>query len=372
MRHFLRFLVGGFVALTSLAAAAQTVRVGVMLPLHDDNGDGKRMVEYYRGILLACDQLKREGVSIDLHAWNVPENADIRTTLLQDGADKCNLIFGPLYTPQVEELGKFAKAYGAKVVIPFSINSDEVKTNPQVFQVYQSPEELDKMAIAQLGYRFKDYHVVFVDCNDSTSRKGPFTVGLRTLLEGKKIDFNITNLNTPEESFVKAFRLDKPNLVVLNSGRSPELTKALDKLDELTQKNQNLDVSLFGYNEWLMYEKQNLERYYKYNTFIPSYYYYNVVSSKTQQLEQEYRKWFHTSMNNNYLPRFAITGYDHAMFFVKGIARQGADFKGTEPDKNALQTRLRFEPASKRGGMQNKNFILVHYNKNRSISTIAF
>lgn len=34
---------------------ANTVNVGVMLPLHDVDGDGKRMVEFYRGILMACE-----------------------------------------------------------------------------------------------------------------------------------------------------------------------------------------------------------------------------------------------------------------------------------------------------------------------------
>lgn len=54
------------------------IRIGVMLPLHDDNGDGRRMVEYYRGVLMACDSLKKNGISVDIHAWNVPEDADIK------------------------------------------------------------------------------------------------------------------------------------------------------------------------------------------------------------------------------------------------------------------------------------------------------
>ena len=41
------------------------IRVGVMLPLHNENGDGKRMVEYYRGVLMhlyryTCMELSRE------------------------------------------------------------------------------------------------------------------------------------------------------------------------------------------------------------------------------------------------------------------------------------------------------------------------
>ena len=46
------------------------IRLGVMLPLHDINGDGRRMVEYYRGVLMACDSLKKLGISVDVHAWN--------------------------------------------------------------------------------------------------------------------------------------------------------------------------------------------------------------------------------------------------------------------------------------------------------------
>ena len=44
------------------------IRLGVMLPLHDINGDGRRMVEYYRGILMACDSLKKLGMPVDVHA----------------------------------------------------------------------------------------------------------------------------------------------------------------------------------------------------------------------------------------------------------------------------------------------------------------
>ena len=60
----------------------RAIRVGVMLPLHDINGDGKRMVEYYRGILMACDSLKKKGLSIDVHAWNAAEDADMSPTAL--------------------------------------------------------------------------------------------------------------------------------------------------------------------------------------------------------------------------------------------------------------------------------------------------
>ena len=61
---------------SSSSSTTDAIRVGVMLPLHYNDGDGRRMTEYYRGILMACENLKREGFSVDIRAWNVDINAD--------------------------------------------------------------------------------------------------------------------------------------------------------------------------------------------------------------------------------------------------------------------------------------------------------
>src|SRR5574344_1713570 len=182
-----------------------SISVGVMLPLHNVDGDGRRMIEYYRGILMACDQLKSEGYNIDIHSWNVPLDADIKQTLLNDYANKCDLIFGPLYSKQVKPLSDFCKAYNIKLVIPFSITGNDVDYNQNIFQVYQDNTRFNSSAITAYIERFSDSHPVFIDCNDSTSRKGDFTSGWRKALDAKKIPYNITNLKSADESFAKAF-----------------------------------------------------------------------------------------------------------------------------------------------------------------------
>ena len=85
------------------------VRVGVMLPLHNVDGDGQRMVEYYRGVLMACDSLKAQGIKTHVQAWNVPIDANVATTLADPAAAKCDIIFGPLYTPQVKPIADFCR-----------------------------------------------------------------------------------------------------------------------------------------------------------------------------------------------------------------------------------------------------------------------
>ena len=357
---------------TIVAKKANTVNVGVMLPLHDIDGDGKRMVEYYRGILMACEQLKQQGISTNIHAWNVPIDADIRTTLVQEGANSCDLIFGPLYTKQVAPLADFCKSYGIKMVIPFSINGDNVERTKEIFQVYQAPESLNDATIKAFLNRFKNVHPIFVDCNDTTSRKGNFTFGLRKELEKRKIAYNITNVNSSLDYFAKAFVPSKQNVVVLNTGRSPQLTQVLNKLDEFSAKYPGAVVSLFGYTEWLMYAKYNLDRFYKYDTYIPSTFYYNANSAKVIDLERRYNTWFHQPMQVA-MPRFAITGYDHAMFFIQGVNKYGKDFTGDKSQVNyqPVQTPLHFEK-TKKGGYRNQVLQLIHYTFNRQIEAVTY
>lgn len=358
------------------AKAAESVhaplRIGVMLPLHDVDGDGRRMVEYYRGVLMACDELRGEGVSTDVRAWNVPIDADIRQTLLQEGANGCDLIFGPLYTKQVAALGNFCRTYGIKLVIPFSINGDEALTNPQVYQVYQSPDALNNAAIDAFMERFPKAHPIFVDCNDTTSRKGVFTFGLRNRLEKKGVKYSITNLKSSEELFAKAFSRTQPNVVILNTARSPELNVALAKLNGLTASVPGLKISLFGYTEWLMYVNNYLDYYYRYDAYIPTTFYYNPLSEATKRFEAGYRRWFHADMMYA-LPRFAITGYDQAQFFIRGLHKKGKAFDGGfgTPGYTPVQTPLNFKRYAS-GGFQNEAFMLVHYTPAETIEAINY
>ena len=349
----------------------KAVKVGVVLPLHNIDGDGRRMTEYYRGLLMACNDLKRLGISVDIKACNMPIDGNIYQLLYQNDLSDRDVIFGPLYTKQVKPLADFAKSHNIKLVIPFSINGNDVISNKEIFQVYQSPAFFYNEVARHFSYRFSNYNVVIVDCNDKTSDKGVFTSALRRTLEQRGSNYNITNVSSSSEMFAKAFSHTKPNMVVLNTARSPELTKVIEKLDELKASSPSLALSLFGYTEWLMYVKYNKEKFFNYDTYIPTCSFYNQYSTKVKLLENKYLSWFKSDMQD-YLPRFAITGYDHAMFFIRGINKEGAKFNGSNADSDALQVPLRFSRTASGGGYQNTAFMFVHFNRNKSISTINF
>ena len=303
---------------SSAGIADRPIRLGVMLPLHDINGDGRRMVEYYRGVLMACDSLKKLGISVDVHAWNAAEDANIPQLLTDPAAANCDLIIGPLYSKQMDVMSDFVAKHDIQLLIPFSINAPQLVDNRHIFQVYQTPTEQNESAITHFLQKFKDYHPVFIDCNDSTSRKGTFTASLRRQLEQRGITYNLTNLKSEESNFVKAFSTTQPNVVILNTGRSPELGIAFSKINGMKVNHPDLDIT-------------------------------------------------------NALPRFAITGFDHVYFFLRGLHKYGKFFNGSAGTSSYphVQTPLVFERYGN-GGMRNKTMMFVHYRPDMVIETIRF
>ena len=357
-----------------VAPIKTSLDIGVMLPLHNVDGDGRRMIEYYRGLLMAVEKLKADGISINVRAWNVAQTDDINTTLIQQGADKSDIIFGPLYSKQVKALGDFCKKNKIRMVIPFSINGDEVERNEFIYQVYQPAETFNQKSVTSFIDRFSNCHPIIIDCNDSTSNKGTFTYALRKKLEERGIQYSITNLRSSIEMFEKAFSTTKRNVVILNTGRSPELTQTMHKLDALLAHSPGYMISMFGYTEWQMYEKynQNQTYFHKYDVYIPSSYFFNEQSGYIQSFQNAYKSKFGVDMMNA-LPHFALTGYDQGVFFIGGVYRFKGQFYGARNQiyNTSLQTPYHFSKTPN-GGFRNEAYLLVHYQKNGGIETISY
>jgi hypothetical protein len=351
----------------TLSLAAQTVKIGVMLPLHDENGDGRRMVEYYRGVLMACDSMKMTGMSIDVKAWNLAENANVNAVLSDPDAAKCDLIIGPLYSKQVKPLSDFVKRYDIKLMIPFSIEAPEVYQNRNIFQVYQNANTYTEAVALRFVNLFKDYHPVIIDCHDNESTKGLFTSTLRRIMDNRSMTYNLTSLRSTEEQFARAFSTNQSNVVVLNTARLPQMIQAFTMMNKLRDQHPELKITVMGYTEWMKYAKQHADNFYKYDVYIPTNYFYNPLTSSTKRIEQKYRWNFHEDMQES-LPRMGITGFDHAQYFLRGLRRYSKQFTGEAGSVTyaAAQTPLQFSRIGN-GGMQNHTLLFVHYMPERRI-----
>ena len=73
------------------------------------------------------------------------------------------------------------------------------------------------------------------------------------------------------------------------------------------------------------------------------------------------------------LPRFALTGFDHAYFFIRGLHKYGMTFDGAAGRFGypPVQTPLKFERVGN-GGLQNKAYMFVHYMPDQKIEAVNY
>ncbi|MBR2235550.1 MAG: LysM peptidoglycan-binding domain-containing protein [Prevotella sp.] len=350
----------------------RAIRMAVMLPLHDVNGDGRRMVEYYRGLLMACDSLKHEGISVDIHAWNTPDDADIAPTLAKAEAVHPDIIFGPLYSKQMEQLSNFCRKQGTMMVIPFSINAPQIASNSHIFQVYQAPEGQNESTARRFAEWFNSYNPIIVDCDDPNSTKGAFTNALRQQLSAHNMRFSLTSLQSASNLFASAFSTQRPNIVVLNSARAEDMKVLFVKLKDLTAANPGVMVSVFGFTEWLPLIDSQQSNFHKYDVYLPTPAYPGMSPALSLNLTAKYRSNFKRDMIA-FTPPLALTGFDHALFFLRGLHKYGASFDGAASrfGYQPVQTPLKFEHLPG-GGYQNRGFMFVHFKPNGQIETISY
>lgn len=351
----------------------RSIRMGVMLPLNDQNGDGRRMTEYYRGLLMACDSLRREGISVDVYAWDTPQGSDINATLQKPEAARCDIIVGPLYSSQMEQLSAFCQQHSIMLVIPFSINAPQQASNNHIFQVYQEPLELMQSTARRFVEWFQTSNPIIVDCGDPNSTKGPFTAALRQQFDSRGMRYVLTSLSTVDGSFASAFSMQKQNVVVLNSARVDDLRIAFVKLRNLQNNNPGLRISIFGYPEWMEVADSELANFHRFDMYLPAPYFTNLASPAYIQMASRYRTYFNQAMQSS-MPRFAMTGFDHGLFFMKGIHTFGASFDGAAGrlSMQPVQTPLKFERVGAAGGYQNRAFMFIHYKTDNQIESLNY
>lgn len=352
------------------------IKVGVMLPIHLDNSEGERMVEYYQGLRLALDSLTKKNINVELSTWNLAKDSSVVKVISDPRAYALDLIIGPLYSAQLPQLSQFCKTNGIRLFVPFSIEGGDLDYNPQVMQVYQTPAQLNERTVKACIERIQFYKAqpVIIDCNNPGDGKVAFTSALRQQLTATGFAPKLTNLNTPMADFAKQFAKNRNNIVVLNTARSPELNAVIAKLDSLTKADPSVKVTLFGYNEWFMYQKYDLTKFYQYNVFIPTTYYYNAASARTEAFERDFEAHWGQKMMSQWTPRMGLVGYDHMMFLGQGIHKYDKDFTGVEgqSDYRAIQSPLEFKQTAAGGGYQNDNFQLIHFRTDKKMESLTY
>lgn len=332
------------------------------------------MVEYYEGLLIAVDSLKRTGTSIDLYTYNSgPENASLNAILGKDGMKDMDIIFGPLYQQHIKPLADFTKKNDIRLVIPFTSKDNTVFRNPSVYQINTPQSYLYSEVYDHFVRQFPNANVIFIEASQGTKDKVEFIKGLKDELRNYSIPMKSLKEDATVESLKAALRADRENIFIPTSDSNMTLIKILPQLTLLIRDQPESRVHLFGYPKWQTYTKDHLEAFFELDTYFYSSFYTNNLLPAAINFTKNYRRWYGKDMDERY-PKFGMLGFDTGYFFLKGLSYYGSEFEKNTQGLNLtpIQTGFKFQRVNNWGGFINKKVFFVHFTKNYELVKLDF
>lgn len=281
--------------------------------------------ELYLGMAMAVDSLKKEGIGINLYAYDTEKDNSKLTTLLQKSELKnADVIFGPLLPNQNAPVGAYALQNGVYVVNPLSHNSKLADKNNYVilFQPTLEAQAGEAANMVKKQWVTKDKNKVAIFFGDS-ARDSLFAVYYRDSLIAQKIQVPLFEKIKKDKLFRLSNALSDSNKL---KGYTHVCVLSADEIVAATvisalEKSMNA-IPVIARADWLQLPTLNLEQLQKRNIHFIYPEYINYADAVVDNFKRQYTLKYHA------LPsQYVYMGFD-MMYYIGHVMKDfGTDLK---------------------------------------------
>jgi tetratricopeptide (TPR) repeat protein len=296
------------------------------------------MLDLYEGMRMANDSLRKQGVSIDLLAYDTDRSQAVLTKLLEtDELKNTDLIVGPLFRDEAIHVLQFSEKYKTNMINPAQNNSDFIARNPYALLFLPSLETMGAKSAELLASRIKNKNcmVMYGDKPKDSVMAVNFSrrakeLGLTVVWEEEfhkeTASRIISILATPTEfdefRNPKQFKMkiDSIGSVFVASDDPLIYTKVISSVE-----TRGDSVVIVGSENWLDNSSVDLTKFERLHVMFaaPTY------TSLTQPSFIDFRKKFiktHGAFPQEYI-NYSKLGYDFMMFAGQALRKYGTYFQ---------------------------------------------
>lgn len=372
------FLVLLALVLCAVASYGRSFKVGVLLPFGSGDAKGAKLVEFYRGVLMAVDSMANATDSeIDVYAYDCGNSAYDMGYLLalhRDSLGQADFIIGPQLATQVPALSEFCENHGVRLVVPFVSDQSLLVGHPYMYMVTAAKNSAPSHdeAATLLSNLFAKDNIVMVNTGESgVSRLIPQAI--ETAFRSRGVVVSSIPVEATELVVKNVMKEDVRNVVVVDGMSLESVNKTLSMLDAFMALYPDYQITMVGNQDWTGYVQHHMRNFLRYDTYIPVTHYRNAGNELVKQFENNYMNLFRVAPFNS-SPHFAHMGYDVAWFFLDALHRWGNDMDKfllqACQQQRPLQHSLYFE-RYEGGGYINRSARFVHYAPNGGINLIS-
>ncbi len=336
--------------------------IAIMLPLESSDGSNADFIDFYRGSLLAFDDMKADGHSANVTLYNTAKSAEkVRGIVTSAGFVNTDLIIGPIYEPALGPAVQFADGYGIPIVSPLASVKDI--DSEMLYQMAPEPAtKYDKVRSMLAGG--KNIILVSSGAGDDKEFEREITAELGSGNYGR---FTVGSGN-----MTSLIDWNRENVFIVLAGTELGVDKALASISSAynnasARLSRKADIKVIGSSRWAGYNSGSIDKnlFFKLNVCFVTSYYIDRSDPIVARFEGRYLEAY-----GEFPSRSAYRGYDAVKLFGGALSCQGSSFDQKLEQvstRSPLQTPYRFVQTGGARRHVNDQWALVSFNSNYDI-----
>ncbi|MDR3328052.1 MAG: LysM peptidoglycan-binding domain-containing protein [Prevotellaceae bacterium] len=297
----------------------KNIRIAYLLPFSGGDDDNVtnivRFVEFYRGSLLAMEDLKKSGTSLEVFTFDTQLGTSQLTSILSEiKAKNVDMIVGPAYPEQVSAVSAFAKKNGIIQIVPFTSLVHKPDVFDMFYQFNPSLEDIYKTVSQQILDEYDAHNIIFIDFDNTDKKYFPFAELFKKYLKNKSIKFQDFSTATYDRNQMNTILKDNKNLFVINACNQQEFSDFVMSFKELNAQN----CAFLGSEELA---KNYLDKRYSsaYDVIFKDFVSYSLFDSKPSEAYMQGYKSFFGQRIAKSTPNYDLIGYDLTLYFCSAL-----------------------------------------------------
>ena len=334
-----------------------TLNVALMLPFNS----GRHFMDFYQGVLLGLEDIKKAGQSVNLSVYNTGRSEqEVESLVEREDFLNSDLVIGPVYEECLPPVLSFARKRGIPVVSPLA----EVKHERSALLYQMSPDPACKYEKIK-DLLTDDKNIVIVSTSDNDKE---FESEITPLLPQGSFRRLSYDKNTPVSALEGMIRDDKNNVFIVLSGNEYTVDQILARISSV-QNNlvarsiKNAQIQVLGSSRWSRFQNIDKNLYFKLGLCFVTSYHADRSNPVVNAFDKRYVKEF------GVLPSlYSYRGYDAAKLFV-GAASQPGEFLDNvnQSSQTLLQMPYHFGQDGQGEVQTNDQWAFVRYLPNYTI-----
>lgn len=351
---------------------SNAINIAVIFPFKSNlQGAQSPYADYYKGLLLALDSIKSNGLIANVYVFDTYGNIEtIQEIINKPEMKNMDIIFCSDKQEDIALLGNFAKANGIYLVNSFSVKNNEYENNPYIIQGHIPSTIFFSSASKHIAEHIADKEIIFLYDNQEPNDKQDFINAISTALrlkgkEYKKFSFNEI---TDYEILLQSIENNSDVVFIASSSSKSGVAKTCAIATRIKDSNPTLSISVIGYPEWQTYIKDYLDTFHMLNTSIFTRFYSETTKSEWKDFNKNFRYWYGNE-KTSIIPSPNILGFDTGMYLINGMLRHKDNFEQylETIESQSIQTDFSFRRLYNECGLVNTNLYFITFTSDYKI-----